>query len=127
MEANHTSALVERLYAILNELERIAEGQEAAIRTESLAKLREVYLRARSRGNRRLYLQALRVHRRLAGGAAEDGQAVDPEGLAHHVVSLVTKTLRANRWTQGRSLEEISELQDALLASLKDAFSDRLA
>ena len=114
MEISRPDEIVEQIYDNLNRLEFALDGTRAEVKQATLAKLREVYLRAKQQGNERLYLQAFRLYNRLLASVdvttSESALETYAEQLAQHVANLTLRTLEETGWTADKTADEVAEL-----------------
>lgn len=121
--------LIDHLYETLNQLELRADGQLGEIRFETLGKLREIYFRAKARGDDRISAQALRVYYRLMFGAQGEQAGEADAGateLAVHVQDVVFETLMQAGWLDDQPDDAITELAERLEVALERDFRERL-
>jgi hypothetical protein len=130
MEMPRPDEIVEQIYENLNRLECVLEGPQAEVKQATLAKLREIYLRAKQQGNERLYLQAFRLYNRLL--CSVDDQTPESlletysERFAQHVSGLVLRTLEETGWTADKTSDEVAEFLIWLTEILTLDFEQRL-
>ena len=129
MEVRKPDELVNQIYDNLNRLEYALEGEHAEVRQATLAKLREVYLRAKQQHNERLYLKAFRLYNRLLS-SVDDSLPEPPletyaEQLAQHVSNLALRTLKETGWTSDKTADEVAELLIWLTEILTMDFEQR--
>ncbi len=130
MELSRPEEIVEQIYENLNRLEYVLEGPQAEVKQATLAKLREIYLRAKQNGDERLYLQAFRLYNRLL--CSTDEQAPESlldtyaERFAQHVSGLVLRTLEETGWTTDKTSDEVAEFLIWLTELLTLDFEQRL-
>jgi len=130
MEMSKPEELVDQIYESLNRLECALDGPQAEVKQATLAKLREIYLRARQQGDERLYLQAFRLYNRLL--YLSDDQIPEAlletyaERFAQHVSGLVLRTLEETGWTADKSSDEVAEFLIWLTELLTLDFEQRL-
>ena len=114
MEMPKPDEIVEQIYENLNRLEYALDGSRAEVKQATLAKLREIYLRAKQQGNERLYLQAFRLYNRLLTSVdmviPESFAETYAERFAQHVANLVLRTLEETGWTADKTSDEVAEL-----------------
>ncbi|NMB25061.1 MAG: hypothetical protein GX986_05955 [Firmicutes bacterium] len=129
MEISRPDEIVEQIYDNLNRLEYALDGAHAEVKLATLAKLREIYLRAKQQNNERLYLQAFRLYNRLL--VSVDTTTAEPpletfaEQLAQHVSSLTLRTLEETGWTADKTADEVAELLIWLTEILTMDFEQR--
>ncbi|NLY52844.1 MAG: hypothetical protein GX063_08045 [Firmicutes bacterium] len=130
MEMPNPEEIVDHIYEHLNQLEYALLGPQAEVKQATLAKLREIYLRAKQQGDERLYLQAFRLYNRLL--CATDEQASESlletyaERFAQHVSGLVLRTLEETGWTEDKTSDEVAEFLIWLTELLTLDFEQRL-
>ena len=130
MEGPKPEEIVDHIYEHLNQLECALIGPQAEVKQTTLAKLREIYLRAKQQGDERLYLQAFRLYNRLL--CAADEQASESpsetyaERFAQHVSGLVLRTLEETGWTEDKTSDEVAEFLIWLTELLTMDFEQRL-
>ncbi|NLK08678.1 MAG: hypothetical protein GX316_08270 [Firmicutes bacterium] len=113
MEMAKPEDIVEQIYDNLNRLEYVLDGDHAEVKLATLAKLREIYLRAKQQNNERLYLQAFRLYHRLLSSTDAAMEETEFETyadqLAQHVSNLTLRTLKETGWTKDKTADEIAE------------------